>query len=191
VIAMRLSIIAFFKVFSLRDFRWRLPCCLELDKADDLDNLGKLELLGLGESRRLDLRLRLFGDGERLLKGLLLDPRLLWLDLNRDLIDLERELLPGGSCLDAEESELDPDPPLLGGVPPFLLLPRPRGPSLPSFASLLLVGDGLFSFSLFWIWSLAKTSWAKSSKGLDVGALEGWTFVAAQRFSMAQRKVNS
>jgi hypothetical protein len=103
VIAVRLSVIAFFKLFSLRDFCWRLPRRLELDKADDSDDWGELELLGLGESQRLVLRLRLFRDGERLLEGLLLDPRLLWLDLNRDLIDLEREHPPGGSCLDAEE----------------------------------------------------------------------------------------
>jgi hypothetical protein len=134
-----LSIIAFFKLFSLRDFRWRLPRRLELDEADDdSDDWDESELLGLGDLRGLDLRLRLFGDGERLLEGLLLDPRLLRLDLDRDLIDLERELLPGGSCLDAEESELDPDPPLPGGDPPFLLLPRLCGPSPPSFAPLLL-----------------------------------------------------
>jgi hypothetical protein len=146
-----LSIIAFFKLFSLRDFRWRLPRRLELDKADDSDDWDESELLGLGDLRGLDLRLRLFGDGERLLKGLLLDPPLLRLDLDRDLIDLEREPLPGILCLDAEESEseLDPDPPLPGGDPLFLLLPRPRGPSPPSFAPLSLSGDGLFWFSLF------------------------------------------
>jgi hypothetical protein len=47
VIAVRLSVIAFFKLFSLRDFRWRLPRCLELDKANDSDNWDESELLGL------------------------------------------------------------------------------------------------------------------------------------------------
>jgi hypothetical protein len=75
MIAVRLSIIAFFKLFSLRDFCWRLPPCLELDEADESEDWDESELLGLVESRGLDLRLRLFGDGERLLKGLLLDPR--------------------------------------------------------------------------------------------------------------------
>jgi hypothetical protein len=172
VITVRLSIIAFFKLFSLRDFRWRLPRRLELDEADDdSDDWDESELLGLGDLRGLDLRLCLFGDGERLLEGLLLDPRLLRLDLDRDLIDLERN-----SHREARAWMLRSWS--------WTLIRRCREVILLSYSCRVFV-DRLrrrlhrFCCHLFWIWSLAKTSWARSSKGLDVGASERLTFVAA------------